>query len=244
MRKMIVSDFDNTLYHKGVIDKKDIEKIKHFRLEGNIFVIATGSSYTSFKRKIEGFNLEYDYLIVNHGTGVYKEDKLIYDEKLDEDILLELINRYDLSKKENYTVIKNTRGNFFSTSKKGLVSPDEKDIAKVHIEFDKDNYEKEVSYLKNKYKDRLNIYEILSNYDIELISSKTSKLKMIEDIIEKEKIDVKNVYTIGDGNSDYEMIKKYNGYAVENAIKRVKKVAVKTVLSVGELIDDALKEKL
>ena len=40
------------------------------------------------------------------------------------------------------------------------------------------------------------------------------------------------------------MIKKYNGYAVENAIKRVKKVAVKTVLSVGELIDDALKEKL
>ena len=30
----------------------------------------------------------------------------------------------------------------------------------------------------------------------------------------------------------------------ENAIKRVKKVAVKTVLSVGELIDDALKEKL
>lgn len=240
MRKMIISDFDNTLYHKGVIDKKDIEKIKHFRLDGNIFVIATGSSYTSFKRKIEGFNLEYDYLIVNHGTGVYKEDKLIYDEKLDEDILLELINRYDLSKKENYTVIKNTRGNFFSTSKKGLVPPEEKDIAKVHIEFDKDNYEKEVSYLKNKYKDRLNIYEILSNYDIELISNKTSKLKKIEDIIEKEKIDVKNVYTIGDGNSDYEMIKKYNGYAVGNAIKRVKKVAVKTVLSVGELIDDAI----
>ena len=47
---MIVSDFDNTLYYHGFIDPKVVLKISEFRKNGNIFVIATGSSYTSFKR--------------------------------------------------------------------------------------------------------------------------------------------------------------------------------------------------
>ena len=63
-------------------------------------------------------------------------------------------------------------------------------------------------------------------------------MKKIEDIIIKNDIDRNYVYAIGDGNSDFEMIKKYNGYAVYNALPRIKEVAIKTVNDVGELIDE------
>lgn len=238
MKKMIVSDFDDTLYYHGFIDPKVVSKISEFRKNGNVFVIATGSSYTAFKRKIENSNIEYDYLIINHGSGMYLEDKLIYDEELDIGALNEIINRYDLSKKEKYTLQKATKGNFFSTSREGLVKPNCKKITKIHLELNKNNYDDEMKYLKEKYKNLFNIYEISNNCEIELISNKTSKLKKIEDIIIKNDIDRNYVYAIGDGNSDFEMIKKYNGYSVYNALPRIKEVAIKTVNDVGELIDE------
>lgn len=234
---MIISDFDDTLYYNGLISKKDIEAISDFRKDNNVFVIATGSSYTSFKRKIKGFDLEYDYLIINHGTGILKEDKLIYDQKIDKNILEKIIEKYNLNLSENYTLIRNTEGNFFSTSREGLVRPNTSQITKIHIEFNKDNYKKELSYLKSVYGKYLNIYEILSNYAIELISNKTSKLNAIEKLIKIENINKGNIYTIGDGYSDVEMISKYNGYAVPNAIDDVKKVCIRVIKNVGELIN-------
>lgn len=238
MKKVIISDFDDTLYSQNKISDYDIKKIKNFRKAGNLFVIATGSSYTSFIRKSSLFKLEYDYLIVNHGSTIYKNDFVISNETLDNKVLLEIINRYRLNDK--YILESGLEGNFFSTAKKGLVKPSEKEITKIHLEFDSDNYLNEVNYLKNKYGDKINIYELLYKHDVEIISKNASKLIAIDRILDLETIDERNVYTIGDGYSDLEMIKKYNGYAVENAIDQVKQNSIKEVSCVGNLIEELL----
>jgi len=238
-RKIIISDFDDTLYHDGVINSKDVESINKFREDGNLFVIATGSSYTSFLRKVGNSKLKYDYLIVNHGSTIFKVDNIIFDEALDSNTLNEIVKKYNLEDNNNYTLIKNTLGNFFSTAREGLVAPDTENITKIHLEFSDEEFKKELDYLKTNHGDIINIYEISPN-NLEIISNKSSKLIAIQKILNQEKVNLGNVYTIGDGNSDVEMIKKYNGYAMKNAVPELKKHCVKEVNSVSELIEDLL----
>ena len=82
-KKMIVSDYDQTFY----INDEDIEKnkiaVNEFRNKGNIFVIATGRSYDDFMKKKNEYNIEYDYLIINHGATILdKDDNIIFNKKI------------------------------------------------------------------------------------------------------------------------------------------------------------------
>lgn len=235
MKKLIISDFDDTIYVNKKINENVIESIKNFRKNGNLFVIATGSSYTSFKEKINGYDLEYDYLIVNHGSTIFKNDIIVENKIIDKNTLKKIIERYGLNNKNNYQEI--IKSYFFSSSKEGLVEFDEPEITKVNIRFNnKETYEKELIYISENYQDKLNCYALLYNNDIELISNKASKLIAIKAIIKLENIDKNNVFTIGDGNSDIEMIKAYNGYSVNNAIDKVKKVSKESFDSVATFI--------
>lgn len=235
MSKILISDFDDTLYFNGVIHDEDILRINQFRDAGNLFVIATGSSLTSFKEKIQSYPIKYDYLIVNHGSSIYKNDSLVYNTLIDRNILNEIISKYDLMNPSQYILKSNTYGNFFSTSEEGLVKPTDLGITKIHLAFNKINYDQEVSYLQYKYKNQLNIYEVFS-YHIEMISKKSSKITAIKQVIEQEKIKDEDVYTIGDGYSDIEMIKEFNGYSMSHAVSKLKQYAVGEVDSVSLLI--------
>lgn len=235
MTKIIISDFDDTLYFDGYINSKDISSINKFRKEGNLFVIATGSSYTSFMRKIALCPLKYDYLIINHGSSIYKKDLLISNTVIDKDILKQIISKYDLNNPTKYILKSNTYGNFFSTAKEGLVKPTEDDITKIHLTFNNEDYEEESKYLEHKYKYKLNIYEVMPNR-IEIISKKASKINAIKKVIEKENIKTSNIYTIGDGYSDIEMIKEYKGYCMKDSVKELTKYSIGEVESISNLI--------
>ncbi len=239
INKVIISDFDHTLYVDNKISDKDIESINKFRKDGNLFVIATGSSYTSFLSKVGDSKLKYDYLIVNHGSTILKKDDIIFNEVLDINTLKDIIKRYNLNDKKNYTLIENEVGNFFSTAKEGLVTPDAENITKVNLEFNAENFKKELDYLRKSYNKKINIYDVLNN-EIEIISSKASKLIAIEKVLNEEGVKPSNVYAIGDGHSDIEMIKKYNGYAMKNSVPELKKYCIKEVDSISNLIEDLL----
>ncbi len=236
MTKIIISDFDDTLYFDGYISNIDINSINEFRKEGNLFVIATGSSYTSFIEKIKSYPIKYDYLIVNHGSSIYKNNLLISNTIIDEDTLNQIISRYDLDNPNKYILKSNTYGNFFSTAKEGLVKPTESKITKIHLFFNEQNYSKEIKYLQKNFKDKLNIYEVFANH-IEIISKKASKIIAIKEVIKNENIKDNDIYTIGDGYSDIEMIKEFSGYSMKNAVLELKKYSINEVDSVSSLIN-------
>ena len=58
-----------------------------------------------------------------------------------------------------------------------------------------------------------------------------------------EKIDDKDIYTIGDGYNDIDMIESFNGYAMENANNAVKQVSLGQYKSVADLADNLRKGK-
>ena len=99
MKKILVSDYDNTFYINDNDIKNNIKKVETFRNKNNIFVIATGRSYYDFTKKLKDYPIKYDYLIINHGTtildfnGNIKENYII-DENI-KNFLIQDLELYD-----------------------------------------------------------------------------------------------------------------------------------------------------
>lgn len=236
MKKIIISDFDDTIYIHGKINPEIVSLVHQFREDGNLFIIASGSSYPSLIDKISGSNLEYDYLICDHGCNIVKDNNLIFSEVIDQDIVEELITYYKL---------KNNNKAYAISKDIGVVSLEHPDISKINIPFNQkgDDF-KAKEYLTKKYTDRINCYCIMHNNTIEIISGRASKLKAIDKILEIENINSDMIYTIGDGYSDIEMVTKYRGYCVENAVTDLKKVSQKVYSDFSSFISDIISDKI
>lgn len=232
MKKLLASDFDRTFY----IDEKDIENnIKYvniFRKNNNIFLIATGRSYSSFKEALNKFNFNYDYLILDHGSLIMdSKDNILYKYIIDKNLLNKLIPYLKLDNVINY---------YYCTPQEKTKELNNKEITKIYIKYsNKEEKDIVITAIKETFKNKLNIY-YLSNNAIEITSSNVNKKKAIYKVLDIVKIDKQNVYTIGDGQSDIEMIKEFNGYTMVNGIKELKEYSIKELNSVSELLKELI----
>lgn len=230
MKKILVSDYDQTFY----IGDEDIEKnkiaVNRFRNKGNIFIIATGRSYEDFMGKKKQYNIKYDYVIIDHGAMILdKNNNIIFEAIMPNEILDDLKNDLYIEKAERH---------FCCSLLESRVDFEHKNLTKVHVKYSDLEYSNEVQKkLEEKYGNILNIYYVSGN-SIEIVSKKTNKSKAIKLLSEKLKIGQDEIFTIGDGYSDIEMIKDYKGYAMKESVEELKKVAIGKIESVSELIEE------
>lgn len=229
MKKILISDYDGTFYQNDIDIKKNIDKVNEFRTLDNLFVLATGRSYVDLKQKIDKYEIPYDYLILNHGALLLSKDLVIIkvftlDKEL-VDSILEYANNKDI-----YDVI------LISAFDKNVT--DTLNIVKIMLKLY--NYDKALEVKNYIDKSYPNIGSYLArdeeHYLVEVVSCKASKSFMIEKILDKEKIVKKNVYTIGDGINDIDMIRDYNGYRVSNSCKELVSVTDRVIDNVSDLI--------
>ncbi len=232
MKKILISDYDGTFYQNDKDIKINIDKVTEFRQLGNLFVIATGRSYVDLKMQIDKYKIPYDYLILNHGGLVLSKN-------------LDIIEVFTLNKAEVDSILDYVSNNkdvddtiLISTFTKDV--KDTSNIVKIMLKLY--NYEKasEVkSFVDKNYRNTKSYLVGEDNhYLVEIISSKASKSLMIEKIVTKEKIENKNIFTVGDGINDIDMIKKYNGYRMKTSCKELLSITNKAVNSVSELLDN------
>ena len=228
MKKILVSDYDRTIYVDDINTKKNIEAINKFR-ESNIFVVATGRSYKDFRSAFEKFNIKCDYYIYNYGAEVLdKDENLVYDTSLSKEEIEEIKNYF---KDKNCEI-------YYCQLKENLKEIKDK-VYKIVIVYDNKEEElKDYSDFIKKY--NYNVFTLENHFHIEIISSKVNKASAIKNIAQKE--DVGEIYVIGDSENDIPMIKEYSGFAVENAKEEVKNIATKTYKYVYSLIDELLEE--
>ena len=205
MKKILISDYDGTFYQNDLDIKKNIDKVNEFRTLGNLFVLATGRSYVDLKQKIDKYEIPYDYLILNHGALLLSKDlEIIKVFTLDKELSDSILD-YANNNKDIYDVV------LINTFKKRV--DDTSNVVKIILKLY--SYEKafEVkNYIDESYTNiRSYLVRDEDYYLVEIVSSEASKSFMIEKILEKEKIVKKNVFTIGDGINDIDMIKNYNG---------------------------------
>lgn len=233
-KKVLVVDYDRTLFINNSDMLNNINSINKFRENGNIFIIATGRTYNSLKKEIDKYNIEYDYLILNHGSLVIKKDKsTLFHYKIDKNILFDITNY--LSKYKPKSVMYS----YYTEDTNDINNPD---ISKITIGFQKDieTFKKVMMDVVKKYNNKLNIY-FTQNYEIEIISKETNKSRAIDLLMKKANFKKENIYTIGDSYTDIDMINDYNGSCMEKSIDILKNNKnIKKYSSVSVLIKDIL----
>ncbi len=231
MKKLLVSDFDDTLYVNEEEIKVNLDKIDEFRKKGNLFVVASGRSYVSFKEIIKIHNIKFDYLMLSHGTLIYdKNMNLIKKYTINEEIVKDILSFID--KIKSYSIYL-----FNSIS---LNEPNNyEDVTKMSIEFNTVEEAKEIERLVNEnFGNYVKVYQINhKRHYIEMITKEANKSNAIKYLINYIDISNKDVYTVGNAINDLEMIKDFNGYAMNHSEEIVLNNVSKRCNSVHELIE-------
>ncbi len=247
MKKILVSDYDKTFY----LNDEDVEKnkiaVEKFRKNGNIFVIATGRSYYDMQKKISEYKIIYDYLIINHGATILNEkDEIIYNFSIKNETANKIrddLKKYIPNIKIDTEINKNkiqAQKYFCCKEKMSRLDFNNEDLTKINIKLDSEEITNEISKMINdKYSNDINCYKVSKDM-IEIISKEINKAKAIQLFANYYDLDNKFIYTIGDGYSDIEMIKNFNGYAMKDSVEELKKVAKKECESVAKLIEKIL----
>ncbi len=179
---------------------------------------------------MDKYNFNFDFAIINHGAMILdSKGNVIYNVNIQDDIVKNIIN--DLK-------LENTIYKFGSSGLNPRVDITSCNLNKIHTQYKerneamciKDNINKKYSAYVNSYFVPINAVEIISN--------KTNKSSAISLIINKLNIKKENVYTIGDGYNDIDMIRDYNGYCMENSVKELEQIAKSKVSSVSDLINN------
>lgn len=230
--KVLVSDYDDTFY----ISDEDIENnrkwVDVFRKNNNKFIIATGRSYMDFKNEVYKYNFAYDYVILNHGATVMDNE---------DNILMNFVINNDISNLiGNILKEKAIKSSFCTSLLASRVSLEHGELTKINVMYyssDDANYvAKRIIAMYDNY---INLYWI-SPVSFEIVSKGVGKDKVLTLLLEIEKMSDSDVYVVGDGHSDIEMIKKYKGYSMILACEEVKQVARGQVRTVSELIQKIL----
>lgn len=210
MKKILFSDYDGTLDTTDSDIYKNIEYINKFRANGNLFVITTGRSWEDLNHKLQVYPFTYDYLILNHGTIILDKDNLVIDYKClpintSKEIItyitsLEGIERIILYDVYNKDVVLN------------------KYLTKILIKMEDTSKSVNLAKKINSLWPGVTSYVTEKNRLIEIIPKSANKCRAVDIVVDKEGINKENIIVVGDGETDVEMIKKYNGYGIKGTL--------------------------
>ena len=227
MTKLLISDYDDTLFTDEQSLKENIKKIKEFQKQGNIFTIATSRSLTSIMDEINKYNIPYDYLFVNVGAGIF--------DNLGNNLYVNFISKEEKEEiekiLEKYENLKITRY--------GIIEEQEKTSTQI-IGYKIKGELNHLDYLYNTFTDKLKNFEVVFKRDegkLFLNHKNNTKEQAINKLIEKfPKYKDYEVITVGNDDVDFGMLQLYDGYCMKNSSKLLLKNIRKIVSSVGELV--------
>jgi len=229
--KMLISDYDRTLFRNEEELLINIKYINNY-IKKNMFCIASGRSKQDIENDIKTYNIPFNYLILNHGATIYDKDfKLIKYYLIDSLIANTIYNKVLLNKGIEKAIVysKNKKDvkEFNNVIKLLFIFSNIEETFKVKefIDINFSNYIK--TYISERH----------DHITLEVISKNINKSLAINEIKNIENINKKDIYVIGDNFNDIEMIKDYNGYAINTSIKEVKSITTKYCDCVYELID-------
>lgn len=257
-RKIILcSDIDGTLLRKydGInsdVLAEDIEAVHRLIDSGHDFALVSGRGLEACREFSRQYGIDPTYFISSSGGQITDKDgSYLYREKISKEdglAIIDLIGRCDVESYEvsdgsisSLTILdmnrisaesalrKNSKA--FTGDEKKIIENDQ--IIQISVHFFDETVQAE--FIECLAERNIDVLVHINNLDIDITSSSCSKYRAIEYLNDLN--DYRNVYCIGDGLNDLEMIEKYTGFAVENAVEEVKRKARKTVSGICECIE-------
>ena len=224
MKNMIVSDYDETLYKNVYGLKRNIQAIKKFQKDGNIFVLSTARPYHSIKEEIDKYNIPFDYLSCSDGTQIFSSSKYITSSPIEKEVIDKVLD-----------VLPESLTPVFS------YNIENNNVLEMYYKVDGTFKEEQVlkTLIENlKEYDNIDVfYEYIWDDKVIMIKrcdiSKSTSASLIANI---ENISCNRVFTIGDGLNDVPMIKDFNGFAIRGAKEEVLNECLGIYKTVSDLI--------
>ena len=227
--RILASDFDNTIYYLDDEEKniKNIEAIKRFVANGNIFCIITGRNYTDLKNLINEYSIPYTYLICEDGAKIFNSvdyclDTILLD-KNDVERIVNVVeeNNWDYYLDDGYSKTYNYS-----------------DCVKVVIYCSDDTKQKEIVKTINK---EIPVHVYASRSHINIINSVVDKEKALKRLFNIEKLDYNSLKVIGDNDNDYEMLKTFDGAVIKEHHQKLDSLQKPEYETLSDYIEELMK---
>ncbi len=228
--KILASDFDDTIYLENDLEKtKDnVQRIKKFMQQGNIFIIITGRNYTDLKNFLIKEDIPYSYLVCEDGAKLFNNMDYCFHTILLEE---ELINRIIPALEEKQLDYYLDDGYNKTENRKDCV----KIVINCKIQEEK---EKIVSYLKEEFP--VHIYA--SRTHVNIINKAVNKEKALKILFNLEELSLNHLYVIGDNDNDYEMLKAFQGAVISKHHKKLDELEKEEYDTLKDYIEELMKD--
>ncbi|MGI6329575.1 MAG: HAD family hydrolase [Bacilli bacterium] len=232
MRKLLVSDFDNTLLNNDDF-LKNIKIINEFVKQGNIFVIATGRHINSLLNLIKTYDIKYSYLINNDGGIIFDHNlNIIYQKNIPKKTAQKIIEIFQNS---------NCLIDWYVDTGLGITKDVNNNVNGLIGRF---NNLKEAEVLfKNIVTLHNDIHGYLTLKHINITEKTVTKGNAIKILNKKLNLKEDNIYTIGDTINDISM-SIFNSYCMTNSLPDLKKICKGEYQSVYNFVKDILNNKI
>ncbi len=245
--KILASDFDGTFNYNGIDDVKRTA-VSKWRSKENYFSIVSGRSAENLIDIVNKFSFECDYLIGHNGAVIAKSNgEIISSTKCCGELALPLINLLF----ENYCKWVYVGSNF---SGKVYLDKNEAELnggytlknapsipwfTQISVQCENDIAAKSLTEkISIQFGDKIN--PLQNGKCIDIVDVNINKAKGIYNLMENIGISYEDVIVVGDNVNDFEMIREFRSYAMENGVDIIKKVANYTTNGITELIEKEL----
>ncbi len=241
--KIIASDYDGTLNHGGIDDKKR-NAIKNWRKAGNLFGLVSGRGRDSLLELRRKNNFEFDFLLASNGAVIMNgEGEVLAESRCDGSLAKPLIEfimsigcywadvhtQFDCTVDERdderlegeFTLETMPEIPFFNQI--STILPDEAEAARVTDE------------IRNEFGEYLN--PLQNGICIDIVSADMNKAQGLYKLLEIVGAEYDDMITVGDNINDTHMIAEFRSYAMENAVQSIKDIADCITPGVTELIE-------
>lgn len=250
--RVVVADYDGTV--KDFFKKmrpEVVPAIRRWRDRGNVFGIATGRDLRMILLELRLHDIPVDFLITLNGAVLYDRDlRILQTTSLDDSLVPRLLQHPAGLASLHYQLLGTDIIKFF---RRGDTYFPRFGIPFMAVDFE--------SALAATGLGQVNFYystpeecamwtklldadfpgEIKchpNNRIVDINRPGVDKATAVADILPMLGLAGKEVFTIGDGGNDVELVREYNGFTVPNADPRVLAVAKRVYETVAEMLDD------
>ena len=230
--KLLVSDYDGTFNEDNKLSKinKNIDAIKRFMDNGNLFAFATGRNYESIKREITKYHIPYNYLICSNGSTVFNQrDNILFQNTL----LVEAVKK-TLKYLNHFGFIKSVE----LLDAYGRITSDYNNVCEI------------VCTLKFKntldarmVREEITFLDSFSFMNVVIFKEELDKKDGIYLVSDIEGIEKEDIYTIGDAGNDKGMLIEFNGFKMPYSYPEIMFSKAKLVSSVKSLVRKIERER-
>lgn len=251
MIKLVVTDMDGTfLNHEKNIENDNYNAIMECHKKGIKVALASGRSVDNLYKyadqlKINDYN---GYLVGNNGQEVffYEDFKKEKGAKVPNKVCREVMKIFDKYNVYVYAFANDQRYGYIKESyKENIKNPkvrlksygynEESKFFDFNEGFDKFGcYSEEINVfqiyqeIEKNVEGDFNLFMVNANV-VELVGKGVDKVNGIKKIQDKLNLKDDEILTFGDGFNDLQMLKKYHGVAMSNALEKVKEEVEYTV---------------